>query len=281
MEISLVKTFLEIVSRGSFIRAAEQLHVTQTAVTARIRSLEQELEGRLFIRNRSGARLTPEGERFLPHAIDILNAWTQAKRSVTLPDGAQTRLRLGSEVSLWNPLLINWMAWIREELEGKAVNSQVAEQSILMTALERGQLDAVIVHTPSYFSGFVVEQLLEEKLIRVQNPLHPQPDLYIDWGVDFERLYRAVVKPPNQCAISFDLGPAALQFMLEAGGNAWFRTRVVRPYLDSGKLQRVSGAPEFTYPVYLIYRADAENTMIEAALAGLRQLACSDIPWNL
>lgn len=48
-----------VAESGSFIAAAECLHLTQTAVSARIRALEMELDRVLFIRNKAGARLTP------------------------------------------------------------------------------------------------------------------------------------------------------------------------------------------------------------------------------
>lgn len=66
MDVELAKTFLEVVNAGSFIKASERLHVTQTAVTARVRSLEQLLDCTLFVRNRAGARLTAQGKSSLP-----------------------------------------------------------------------------------------------------------------------------------------------------------------------------------------------------------------------
>ena len=62
MDISLARTFLEIVRSGSLIAASEQLHVTQAAITARVQSLESQLNCTLFVRNRAGARLTADGE---------------------------------------------------------------------------------------------------------------------------------------------------------------------------------------------------------------------------
>jgi len=281
MDIDLARTFLEIVSAGSFIKASERLHITQTAVTARVRSLEGELGCKLFVRNRAGARLTPEGENFLPHATEILNAWNHAKRSIALPDGHQSRLSLGSETSLWNPLLVNWITWIKDQLPEAAVDSQVSDPDRLTKALERGQLDAAIVHTPNYYAGINVELLLEEKLIRVQSPLTSDPNLFINWGAEFERQYMAVASSPSQSALSFDLGPLALQVMLQTGGNGWFRTRVVEPYLSSGKLLRVADAPEFTYPVYLTYRSDSNKPLLQTALKGVKEIANLNAPWLL
>ena len=63
MDIDQARTFLAIAAHGSFLEAARRLHVTQSTVSARIRNLEAELGVRLFVRNRSGASLTPAGQR--------------------------------------------------------------------------------------------------------------------------------------------------------------------------------------------------------------------------
>ncbi|MGC3136610.1 LysR family transcriptional regulator, partial [Pseudomonas aeruginosa] len=50
-----------------------------------------------------------------------------------------------------------------------------------------------------------------------------------------------------------NLGPLALQYIMQNGGSGYFRTREVSSYLDGGTLQRVEQAPEFAYPTYLVY----------------------------
>ena len=52
MDVDRARTFLEIVHSGSFLKAADRLHVSQTTVSARIRTLEDELGRQMFIRNR-------------------------------------------------------------------------------------------------------------------------------------------------------------------------------------------------------------------------------------
>ena len=65
MDIELAGTFLEIVSTGSFVRASERLNVGQTTESARMRLLlEQQLGRSLFVRNKSGAALTPAASGF-------------------------------------------------------------------------------------------------------------------------------------------------------------------------------------------------------------------------
>jgi DNA-binding transcriptional LysR family regulator len=85
MDIMQARTFLEISDTGSFVAAAARLHITQTAVSARIRALEEQLGRRLFVRNKAGARLTPAGERFLRHARTLVQVWDRARLQVALP----------------------------------------------------------------------------------------------------------------------------------------------------------------------------------------------------
>ncbi|MBC7732186.1 MAG: LysR family transcriptional regulator, partial [Bacteriovorax sp.] len=83
MDITLARTFLEIVSSRSFVQAADRLHITQTAVSARVKTLEEELGRKLFVRNRAGASLTPAGELFIRHALALVQVWERARQQVS------------------------------------------------------------------------------------------------------------------------------------------------------------------------------------------------------
>ena len=100
MDINQARTFLEVASCGSFIMAAERMHVTQTAVSARIRTLEQQLGRQLFVRNKAGARLTSAGERFMRHAATMVQVWERARHQVALPPGRDDAVSIGCELSL-------------------------------------------------------------------------------------------------------------------------------------------------------------------------------------
>lgn len=281
MDIELARTFLEVMSAGSFCGAAERLHVSQTTVTARVQSLEETVACQLFVRNRSGARLTVEGERFVAYATTLVQTWECAKAEMKLPRGRESRLRIGAETSLWNPVLSNWVSWLQQSCPSVAVNTDVSDAKTLLTKLEKGFLDAAIVHRPNYFSGFMVEQLLEEKLVHVQVPNKFTPNLFVDWGPEFKAQYDAALPQPRQAAFTFNLGPLALRVMLDGGGNGYFRTRVVEPHLRSGELERVADSPEFTHPVYLVYRSTDSCSELSAALEGLRYTVRDKNEWQV
>ncbi|MGO2353665.1 MAG: LysR family transcriptional regulator [Marinomonas foliarum] len=253
MDIEQARTFLEIIHAGTFAKAAERLYVTQTTVTARVQALESSLDCRLFVRNRAGAKLTKSGEAFVSPAKNMLEAWEQAKQLCGISDyQAQQTLRIGGEISLWNPILIDWLLAMSDDMPHLVINSQVTTTDSLYQSLQKQEVDAIIVHSPRYLPGLIVEQIIEEKLIHVVSKQRKTPDLFIEWGEEFTLQFDRCVPFNRRAAMQFSLGPMALKYMLAKGGNGYFRTRVVDRYLQDGRLRKVKGAAEFTYPIYLV-----------------------------
>ncbi|MEE1926208.1 LysR family transcriptional regulator [Pseudomonas sp. 148P] len=280
MDIELARTFLEIVRHGSLVAAAERLHLTQTAISARVQKLEQQLDCTLFLRSRAGASLTPNGEAFVPYATQLLHTWEAARRDLPLPDGRSQVLRIGGEVSLCNPLMLDWARVLHEQLPSHAIRCEVNDSESLLRRLEAGTLDAALLYQPVYSPGLQVEQLLEEKLIRIQLARNPEPYVYIDWGEAFRRLHDAALPECARPALSFNLGPLALQYILEHGGSGYFRTRVVQSYLERGVLQRVPQAPEFPYPTWLVYPRERDSAVLRQAFGLLREVVERDADWS-
>ncbi|MCY1272377.1 HTH-type transcriptional regulator HdfR [compost metagenome] len=279
MDIDLTRTFLEIVRHGSFVAAAERMHITQTAITARIQKLEGHLNCTLFVRNRAGARLTPDGAAFVMYANQMLQSWEAAQRDLPLPEGYHNVLHIGGEVSLCNPLMLRWVSRIRECIGDHAVSADIGDGQTLLRQLELGVLDAALVYQPNYLPGMLVEQVLEEKLILVRAK-KAEPYVYIDWGEGFRRQHDSALPEKAKAPVSFNLGPLALQFILENGGSGYFRTRVVQSYLDKKVLQRVPKAPEFSYPTYLVYSRERDSAVLQQAFTLLREVVSQDSDWS-
>ena len=280
MDIELARTFLEVLRTGSLIAAAKQLHVTQTTVTARIQNLESKLGCVLFVRNRSGAKLTDNGERFATHAAQLVQTWEAARRELPLPERVDSMLRVGGEISLWNPLLLAWVIQLRNRKPNVAVCAEVGERRSLYKKLEQGVLDAVLVHQPDYWPEMQVEQLLEEKLVMLRATKSEVPYVYVDWGEHFRQLHDAALPEYARSAVTIDLGPMALQYILQHGGSGYFRTRVAQPYMDRGLLERVPSAPEFSHPVYLVYSRTRRSTLLDEAFVVLHDATNALDEWH-
>lgn len=277
MDIDRARTFLEIVHCGSFLRAAERLNVTQTTVSARIRTLEEELGRQLFVRNRNGARPTPAGREFERFAQSFVQVWERARHQLALPAGRTGAVALGGELSLWNPLLLDWLVHMRQARPQIAIHAHVGVPDQLLEQLRTGVLDIAVLYAPKLLPGFRVELLQEEQLVLVRAaPPGGEAALdyvYVDWGPLFAVQHGTGSPAFGEPGVLVGLGPLGLSYILRAGGMGYFRKGAITPHVEAGELELVEGAPEFTYPAYAVYAEAAEHRPeMRDALAGLKRV---------
>ena len=277
MDITLARTFLEIVSTGSFLRASERLHVTQTAVSARVRTLEDLLGRQLFVRNKSGASLTSAGEHFMRYAPTLIQVWERARHQVAVPAGRRAVITVGCEISLWDPLLLDWLLWMRRAAPQLSLRTEVSAPESLIKQVSEGILDIAIVYAPQQRPGLRIELLIEEKLVLVTTlrrgrASRPADYVYVDWGPEFAAQHNLAFPELSSAGVFAGLGPLGRAYLLEAGGSGYFRLSAVRDHLESGHLRRVPDAPEFLYPAYAVYSDNADLKVVTPALAGLRHV---------
>lgn len=278
LDINAARTFLEIVKTGSFVRAASNLNITQTAVSARIRVLEEQLDRPLFIRNKAGARLTAAGEQFLKYATTLVQVWERAHHEVAMPAGRENVLAVGAEYSLWNPLIRDWLIWMRNECEDVAIRAHIGVADDLIEQVQDGVVDLAVVYAPPQRPGIVSELLLDEKLVGVstdsgRRELIGEDYVYVNWGRHFETNHHAIFPDAPSPALTVDHGPLAIEYMLAVGGAAYLRMGAVRPYLESGRLHLVSGTPSFSFSVHAVYSAKADERLMDRSRDGLRRVA--------
>lgn len=274
MDIDQARTFLAVVERGSFVAAGDALHVTQAAVSARIQRLEDQLDTRLFVRDKSGARLTVAGERFLKYANRIVSVWEDARQQVVVPAGRSQIVRVGGEPSLWNPLLVDWLRWMKANSADLAVRVEVETSERLIERVHDGTLDLAVVYGIPPRPNLVVELLADEKLVMVTTDAggrwDPETYVHVDWGAAFTATSRAAFPDLGRPVVSTSLGLLALRYLEADGGSGYFRASAVRDRLADGRLTRVAGAPEFSHSVCAVYAAGETEGLIGRLRAGLK-----------
>jgi DNA-binding transcriptional LysR family regulator len=279
LDIDRARTFLEIVHSGSFLRAADRLHVTQTTVSARIRTLEEEIGRQLFVRNRNGAQLTPAGREFERFAQSLVQIWERARHQLAIPAGRTSVVALGGELSLWNPLLLDWLVWMKKAKPEIAIHAHVGVPDQLIDQLRTGVLDIAVLYAPKLLPSFRVELLQEEQLVLVKTSggedetAEAKDYVYVDWGPLFAAQHDARTAVFGEPGLLVGLGPLGLNYILRAGGMGYFRRGSVAPHVASGELEIVEGAPEFTYPAYAVYpEASEARADVMDALRGLKEI---------
>jgi LysR family transcriptional regulator, flagellar master operon regulator len=179
--------FLTVVAAGNFISAADRLHVTQSTVSARIHTLEDQLGCTLFVRNKAGSTLTPAGRQFQKHASTLVRTVEQARHDVGVPRGFGAALTVGGRFGLWEQLLLKWLPLMLKVAPDIAVRAEIGLEADLMQGLVEGRLDIGVMYTPQSRPGLKVEPLLEERLVLVSTDPNRRPEpgpgyVYIDWG---------------------------------------------------------------------------------------------------
>lgn len=276
MDIEQARTFLSIASHGSFLEAARQLHLTQSTVSVRIQRLEEELEARLFVRNRSGATLTPAGRRFMEHAKRLVLTAEQARHEIGLPSRYHATIRIGGRIALWEGLLPQWVGQMRRVAPDIAIRSEIGFEEDLMRHLIEGTLDIGLMYTPGHSPGLVVEQLFDETLVLVSTSPDvraPGEDyIYVEWGPGFyaqhAQSYPDLEVPPQVV----NIGWLGVQLILSNGGSCFLPIRMAEPFIASGELYQVEGSPEYAHPAYLVYPRKSDKPEMEQALQILREL---------
>ncbi len=283
MDIELARTFLAIVETGSFVEAADRVFVTQSTVSMRIKSLEEQLGKQLFERTKAGATLTPAGSQFQKHALALVRIWQQARLEVSLPEGYQAALTLGGQFSLWHGFLLDWLARMRSRAPDVAIRAQMATSADLMQRLVDGTVDIGVMYTPQSRPGFELELLFEDELVLVSSEPKPSLDrsksyMYIDWGTEFRADHSLNFPQLSPPGLYMELGSLSLNYLLENRASGYFPRRLVVPFIDAGALKLVPRAPVFHYPAYVVYPADGDDQILPVALKNLRRIATKQNP---
>lgn len=152
-----LRAFLQVVRLGSVSKAAEGMHLTQPAVTARLRNLEQTIGADLFDRAGGGLRLTKRGEMLVSYAERFEQLAGLLERDVIAPDGIEGRLRLGVSETVaqcWLAQLIARLHGLYPRLE---IEFNVDISLNLRNALLNRAVDLAILLGP--ISEYSVENL--------------------------------------------------------------------------------------------------------------------------
>lgn len=281
METELARTFLTVVAAGNFISAADRLHVTQSTVSARIRTLEEQLACTLFVRNKAGTALTPAGRQFQKHASSLVRTVEQARQDVGIPMGYRAVLAVGGRIGLWENLLLRWLLLMQETAPDVSLRAEIGFEEDLMQRLIEGRIDIGVMYTPQSRPGLNVELLLEERLVFVSSSPTSEPKpgngyVYVNWGPEFYAKHSVSFPEFVSPGLLVNIGWLGLQHILENGGSGYFPVRLVRSYLENGRLHLVRDAPEFRHPAYVVYSREAEGDLVPTAVAGMRQVAARE-----
>jgi DNA-binding transcriptional LysR family regulator len=264
------------------VSAAERLHVSQSTVSTRIQSLEEQLGCILFVRNKAGSALTLAGRQFQRHASALVRAVEQARQDIGIPKGASGTLVIGGRIGLWEAFLLRWLARMQQGHPSVSIRAESILEPELMQGMVEGHIDIGVMYTPQSRPGLKVEQLFEERLVMVSTSAEgapePQPGyVYVDWGPEFYARHSVFFPSFGGPMLTVNIGWLGLEHVLHNGGSGYFPMRSVLAHLEAKRLHLVAGAPEFSMPAYVVFPAERDEAFFGGAIATMHQLADEEI----
>ena len=257
MDITLLKTFIEVSKTRHFAKAADNLFVTPAAVSARVKLLESQLGVALFVRHRGNTQLTNEGERLLPLAELMINTWARTVQEVSLRPEMEARIHIGATSGMWMLSMQERLLDIMEKKPELAIQAEGHSNEDLARLLRDRTLDLVLLPDPPSETGFQVAKIGELTLVLVSNKQADMSEamtngyIYVNWGTTFANFHARKHGEKTISSLHVNLASIALSIIEAKGGAAYLPISTAN---SMKSLHRIESAPSFKRPIYACYQ---------------------------
>ncbi len=275
MDAQLLKTFLEIYRTRHFGRAADNLHLSQSAVSARIRLLEDELGVALFTRERNNIQLTAAGQKLLRHAENVVTTWNQIRQDLAMGEDGPDLLSVGAVASLWDIALQDWVHWVYRECHDVGLTAEAHGADMLVRKLLEGSIDLGFLFDAPQLPELMVAETIPVPLVMVSS----EPNLtseeavqsdyvMVDWGTSFAISHAQHFPDLATPRARVGLGRMAKALILACGGTAYLAKPMVSDQLRKKQLFQVKDAPVIERIAYGVYPVNCgRRPIIEKTLS--------------
>ena len=262
VDTELLKTFLEVSRTRHFGRAAEALYLTQSAVSFRIRQLENQLGVNLFTRHRNNIRLTAAGEKLLPYAETLMNTWQAARKEVA-NTSRHNEFSIGASASLWECMLNGWLGRLYQSQEPQSslqFEARIAQRQSLVKQLHERQLDLLITtETPkmdefsSQLLGYFTLALYCSSPSQTKDELNY---LRLEWGPDFQQHEAGLIAGDEVPVLTTSSAELARQQLSVIKGFSWLPVNWAKTKSD---LHTVTDSTTLSRPLYAVWLQNSDK----------------------
>ena len=290
MELGQLEAFVQVASHRSFSKAAEVLYLTQPSVTARIQSLEKELNEELFERTGRSVRLTDAGTAFLPYAERVLKDVQEGRDALeSLRQGDFGNLRLGSALTISTYVLPRILKTFRARYPGVDVSIRTGRSDQVLEMLLGDEVQVGIVRALVHHDVETVH-LYDDEVVLVADPGHPfartrsadieqvgqQPLIFFDKGSSYYGLVHGVFRDAGvvpRHAMELDSMEATKKMVEEGLGIAILPRVSVERELKLGLLVdiEITGVPRIRRQIALVYRRNRRQARTVCAFIEVLQ----------
>jgi DNA-binding transcriptional LysR family regulator len=169
-----LRAFIMLAQKGSFTLAAQELNLTQSAISHSTKALEQDVGCRLLDRMGKKIVLTQAGEQLLFHAEKILKEMSVTRQALhQLGKWGKGRLRIGASESACQHILPAVLREFKECFPQHGIAIEPGDLAECLAALRNHRIDLAIGLEPEREHQLEFHPLFTDELVFVMSPLHP------------------------------------------------------------------------------------------------------------
>ena len=251
----------------SFTKAAEELHMTQPAVTFQVRQLEEQFNTRLFDRTHNRISLTDAGTRVYGYAEKIFLLYGEMDNAVReLTGDISGVLVLGASTTIAEYMLPVLLGDFKAKHPEVTIRLKVANTDGIVAKVENNEIDLGVVEAPVNNKNLVVEACRTDHLVLIVPPGH---ELANEKNVSMER----IIGFPFICR---EEGSGTREVMIESMQSAGFNPADLNIAMELGSLEAIKGAVESGMGISILSRA----TLLKELKLGTLVAIDTDPPIN-
>ena len=265
MDVRFLVTFLEVSKTRHFGKAAENLYLTQSAVSARIRQLEEYFNATLFIRHRNSIQLTPAGEKLIPFAESLAATLNDARN--ILKEAEVEHLTLGASPNASELQLHQALAGIKNNFPNISVRAEILNSEQLSRQLHERGVDLAIVSEPLKSDDLDTVKIYESELAlyatdktRTLSTLDDY--VSIEWSPKINEAILKQLPESRQAKLKSSSIRVGLDYMLANGGTAVLPHSIASPLEQQHKLFLIKTLEEVSISCYLSYMKEIKQTAL-------------------
>ena len=256
-----LQVFYTVARLLSFTKAAEELHMTQPAVTFQVRQLEEQYNTRLFDRTHNRISLTEAGKKVYECGARIFEIYAEMDNAVRqLTGDISGVLILGASTTIAEYMLPVLLGDFKAEYPDVTVRLKVANTDGIVSQVENNAIDLGVVEAPVTNKNLVVEECSTDQLVVIVPPGHElanEPVIPLKRLSDFPFICR-------------EEGSGTREVMLESMHHAGMSPAELNISMELGSLESIKGAVEAGMGISVISSATIQKEIKLGTLVAIK-----------
>ncbi|WP_448211909.1 LysR family transcriptional regulator [Colwellia sp. MEBiC06753] len=262
MDIRVFKTFIAVAENRHFGKAAEQLYITQAAVSARIKQLEDFYQAKLLVRDKNNLKLTPAGDALLTYAHLIIDQVNESKQQVSVASQQKTAFNIAATPNIWDAYFNQRLDDLTPLFDHSILATEISVREVIQRKLDDRSLDIGLLADPIKEDDFINELIgyFNIVLVGTEPTIDANSDgyIFVDWGISFAKEHALAHKVTP--TIKTSTASIAYELINKRKGLAYLPQELVAKEIAKQKLFIIDSAMAVKRPIYLVYKKNNNHS---------------------